>query len=1004
MGPPPRFVPPQVRGHTSLVGRQVDTFKAASELARHRLLTIKGPPGIGKSALAAELVSRLLDRRTFRDGALLVPLGHAQSVAAARNALQAELLRSTAHSDSARHAPAPITAVDAMEYPRKRATQRPHGMEPRAGEETAPGPSAASSRAGTRPHGAADRSRRQTSHADQAPQKQGSAASQQQQQQRVAGRARRRRSIAAPGRAVRSEAQGTATRQPQPLGQGGASARTPPRPGTALPGAGAKGSTQARRPTGPTPPSPNGRDRQGTASLSSRGGHGAQSRAVKPQAPPPLRSPRGRRLSAVIRRGAPLTEAAVDASAVERARPASALGSASTHAHAATERTQQPPRAGEEGKKADAAAAAALPLSASLQRAVSDSAAMDDAAPPAVAASSRSTCSAGERPSSAHVAPRPDATPAVEKGAEGPPLQEEPRHGEGGETWEADVVQRGVGGEGDAAAATSAPAAESPPRPLGSSPPLAPPPATGRVGADGGDGGGWKAGGGAQSALLGADRGVGGPVGVPSLAGADVLIVLDNAEALLAADPAGAREWLRELLEQSPRLRLLLTSRVALGGGVGEQSERVILLRRLDPLGAARLFTLRMPSYIKDVDALPPSPSPSSSPSPSAPPAATGGAGEQRRGRYLALLRRLASHPLLRFLDGHPHAITLAAPLMQDRSLDEVQALVESGVDELRVQGLPAATRSASDTLAISLQASLEHLRAMDPFAVVCFALVGLMPGGMLATDVDRIWGCTGWRAHASALVHGSLLERRRVRPFLGAAAIFRHLPSCSASASPSAFLGSAIRHGEGGGDDTVPAASVADSASLGSRTQSTVTGFAPSVASVGAGVQRRLAASAEALDYYSTFPFVTAFASNLLAPDTPGTDDLARHLALAPPAIAAMRAAMATRCAEHLSRVSECVFANIGTMSAEAEVSGVPQPSPQDCLAPSHTHARAVYPASPPRARTSSCRCTSPTSGLRCGAWHGRQRRGRGARRAPALGRARRGRAAAGRERGCRR
>ena len=61
---------------TSIVGREVEVARLVERLAmeRMRLLTLTGPPGIGKTRLAVEVALRVLDR--FEDGVFFVPLAH----------------------------------------------------------------------------------------------------------------------------------------------------------------------------------------------------------------------------------------------------------------------------------------------------------------------------------------------------------------------------------------------------------------------------------------------------------------------------------------------------------------------------------------------------------------------------------------------------------------------------------------------------------------------------------------------------------------------------------------------------------------------------------------------------------------------------------------------------------------------------------------------------------------------------------------------------------------
>jgi hypothetical protein len=41
----------------------------------------------------------------------------------------------------------------------------------------------------------------------------------------------------------------------------------------------------------------------------------------------------------------------------------------------------------------------------------------------------------------------------------------------------------------------------------------------------------------------------------------------------------------------------------------------------------------------------------------------------------------------------------------------------------------------------MSLETSVEHLKANDPEAMKLFCLIGLLPGGCSDEDLDHLWG-----------------------------------------------------------------------------------------------------------------------------------------------------------------------------------------------------------------------------------------------------------------------
>jgi hypothetical protein len=121
------------------------------------------------------------------------------------------------------------------------------------------------------------------------------------------------------------------------------------------------------------------------------------------------------------------------------------------------------------------------------------------------------------------------------------------------------------------------------------------------------------------------------------------LLIFDNLEDPLNFVPGESRKFISHLLQQSRNTKLLVTSRHAIGGGISGTAEKVHHLLRLDPISASRLFLKLSPRDLSLAEI---------------------GTDDPEK-----ILQKLSNHPVLKFLYGHPHAIALATPLLQDKSL-----------------------------------------------------------------------------------------------------------------------------------------------------------------------------------------------------------------------------------------------------------------------------------------------------------------------------------------------
>ena len=103
------------------------------------------------------------------------------------------------------------------------------------------------------------------------------------------------------------------------------------------------------------------------------------------------------------------------------------------------------------------------------------------------------------------------------------------------------------------------------------------------------------------------------------------------------------RYFVGQLLQRGPDIKLLVTSRQALGGGVAGVAERVIKPPQLDPHSAAQLLLALAPDPNKLIGEL----------------SDTG----------ITTFDALAQHRILKALAGNPFAISLAAPLLREKAL-----------------------------------------------------------------------------------------------------------------------------------------------------------------------------------------------------------------------------------------------------------------------------------------------------------------------------------------------
>jgi len=253
----------------------------------------------------------------------------------------------------------------------------------------------------------------------------------------------------------------------------------------------------------------------------------------------------------------------------------------------------------------------------------------------------------------------------------------------------------------------------------------------------------------------------------------EVLIYLDNAESPLTACPKNVRELLTRLLDENPKLHILVSSRNSIGGGIPGTPERVYTLKRLCATTSAELLCRSAPRRLRLEEIQPQ--------------------------KNMDALTSLSQRRIIKILEGHPQAIVIASALLQDKSLDELEELFQNGNfnSSLQINDIPESQRSSTDTLRTSLQMSLDLIqrdenKVESENAVEMFCLLGLLSGGAYvlipfnlkirththdlnfpqshnhryASDLDFVWKshCKNvhWKHSIERLVRTSLVERIR--------------------------------------------------------------------------------------------------------------------------------------------------------------------------------------------------------------------------------------------------
>ncbi len=176
----------------------------------------------------------------------------------------------------------------------------------------------------------------------------------------------------------------------------------------------------------------------------------------------------------------------------------------------------------------------------------------------------------------------------------------------------------------------------------------------------------------------------------------ELLMVLDNVEDPLRMEGCDFREIIQDILARCPKITLLLTSRIAFGS-LDDISEKIIHLKELSQKVSKELLFLKAMRKIDDSEI--------QDLFKSAEPIRVLQSNPHREKKFSL---NLEDHHILDLLGGHPHAISLAAPLLQEgKTLTELYTLLNS-YDILDVLGTDLIEGKQIAPLKMSLETSIE--------------------------------------------------------------------------------------------------------------------------------------------------------------------------------------------------------------------------------------------------------------------------------------------------------
>ncbi|CAI2359291.1 unnamed protein product [Moneuplotes crassus] len=217
-----------------------------------------------------------------------------------------------------------------------------------------------------------------------------------------------------------------------------------------------------------------------------------------------------------------------------------------------------------------------------------------------------------------------------------------------------------------------------------------------------------------------------------------ILLILDNCEDPIDSDEVNFTKEIESILDECSESKFLLTSRTALELR-SHHKEMQFPLESLSNEASVRCLFEKAPrkispNEIKELFV----------------------ATRFNSSRYPNKSLFLKNHPLFLLLGGHPQAISLAAPLLQYKSLTELfNDLSDSDVLN---PNKPQNNKKTSDSLRNALELSISAIKSWNSQTIDLFMILGMFPGGIKQNYITKIWGDATWVVLKDELAKASLI------------------------------------------------------------------------------------------------------------------------------------------------------------------------------------------------------------------------------------------------------
>mgnify|MGYP000844135314 CR=1 FL=1 len=110
----------------------------------------------------------------------------------------------------------------------------------------------------------------------------------------------------------------------------------------------------------------------------------------------------------------------------------------------------------------------------------------------------------------------------------------------------------------------------------------------------------------------------------------------------------------------------------------------------------------------------------------------------------LEQVKQLEDHHLFVLLGGHPHAIAMHAPYLQNHKLADLYKNILSMFNSQHFKK-KITSRNPTHSLKVSMDISTQRIREECPEALELFCILGLIPGGLTEQDLTALWGSDSW-------------------------------------------------------------------------------------------------------------------------------------------------------------------------------------------------------------------------------------------------------------------